>query len=588
MTLQRRLSAILAADIVGFSRMIRADEEGTLLALRKLRESLIDPKIAHFNGRIVKLMGDGMLVEFASVVDAVSCGVAVQSGMADQAAAPKEQQHFEFRIGINLGDVIIDGDDIHGDGVNVAARLEALAPPGGLCISGAVHDQVRDRLKIDFEPMGDQELKNIDRPVQAWQWTASDADADQPILAKPQPLELPKKPSIAVLAFDNMSGDPEQAYFADGIAEDIITALSRSKDLFVIARNSSFSYRDQSVDLRKVGRELGVRFVLKGSVRRAGNRVRITAQLIEAETGAHVWAEKYDRPIEDFFEVQDEITINVAGAVGSEIRSADIRRVAAEPLEKLQSWERLMKAYWHINKVTSAEVRIGQDICRQEIAAGGATASIYAALTWACAFEVLWNLGDRPPPEIIQEGIEAGRKAIALDAADETARSNLSFLLWISGQLEEAESQARTAIELNPMHIGSHFALASVLTYSGSRHFDEAMEASNFALRLGPRDFNRHLIYVHLAMACFLADKNTEAIKYAQAAIRHYHDFGTAFRMLAAALANDGQIDAAQAAWHNATKYNQIDRAAVNRIFKHASDAEKYISALGLAGGTLE
>ena len=504
MALERRLSAILAADVVGFSRMIRADEEGTLLALRDLRETLIDPKITQHKGRIVKLMGDGMLVEFASVVDTVSCGVEVQKSMATHHAERAGEPRFVFWVGINLGDVIIDGDYIHGDGVNVAARLEALAAPGGVCISGAVHDQVRDRLSTNFDPMGDQELKNIDRPVQAWQWRAGVADASQPILAKPPSLELPKKPWIAVLAFNDMSGDPEQEYFADGIAEEIITALSRSRGLFVVARNSSFSYRGQSVDVRKVGRELGVRFLLEGSVRRAGNRVRITAQLIEAETGSHVWAEKYDRPVEDIFDVQDEITINVAGAVGSEIRSADIRRVAAEPVEQLQAWERLVKAYWHINKLTTEHNHKGQEICRQEIAANGGSASIHAALAFACAWKVLWRLGDRSPPDIIKEGIEAGRKAVEIDAADETARSNLSFLLWISGQLEETESQARTAIELNPMHIGGYFSLASVLSYSGADCYGEAMDQLNFAMRLGPRDVNLHYIYVHIAMASLI------------------------------------------------------------------------------------
>lgn len=586
--MQRRLSAILAADVVGFSRMIREDEEGTLLALRRLREKLIDPKIAEFNGRIVKLMGDGMLVEFASVVDAVSCGVAIQSGILDYSDASNDTQHFVFRVGLNLGDVIIDGDDIQGDGVNVAARLEALAGPGGICISGAVHDQVRDRLKIDFEPMGDQDLKNIDRPVQAWQWTASNVDVRQPILAKPQSLELPKKPSIAVLAFDNMSGDPEQAYFADGIAEDIITALSRSRALFVIARNSSFSYRDRSVDLREVGRELGVRFVLEGSVRRSGSRVRITAQLIEAETGAHLWAEKYDRPVEDIFEVQDEITINVAGAVGSEIRNADIRRVAAEPLEQLHAWERLMKAYWHINRPNAEDNQKGQDICRQEIAADGGSAAIHAALALACGYEVMWGFAQRSPPDIIKEGIEAGRKAIELDGSDEIARGNLGLLLWISGHLEEAESQARAAIELYPMYMGGYLALASVLTYSGADYYDQAMSELNFALRLGPRDTNIHIVFVHLAMASFIAGKNNDAIRYAQSAIRHYHNFGTAFRILTAALADDGQIEAAQAAWKNALKYQQIDTAAVYRLFKNTDDANKFVSALGLAGGTLK
>ena len=308
---ERRLAAILAADVVGYSRLMGQDEAGTLARLRGHRRELIDPEIAEHKGRIVKTTGDGILIEFPSVVEAVACAVAVQRGMADRNAATPEDQRIVFRVGVNLGDIIFAEDnDIHGDGVNVAARLEGIAEPGGICISGIVHDQVRDKLDLAFEDMGEQSLKNIARPVRMYRVRLTPAETTPkgtPTESAPV-LALPDKPSIAVLPFANMSSDPEQEYFADGIAEDIITALSRYPSLFVIARNSCFTYKGRAVDVKQVGRELGVRYVLEGSLRKSGNRVRITAQLIEAGTGNHVWAERYDRDLADIFAVQDEIT----------------------------------------------------------------------------------------------------------------------------------------------------------------------------------------------------------------------------------------------------------------------------------------
>ena len=320
---QRRLAAIFAADVVGYSRLIRADEDGTLAALKNLQKDVIDPKLAAHHGRIVKLMGDGMLVEFGSVVDAVRAAVETQRAIAERNVEIPEEKRIEFRIGVNLGDVVIDDDDIHGDGVNVAARLEGLAEPGGICVSGNVYEEVRDRTTFAFEDLGDQEVKNIDRPVRVWRWIA-EAGMTASVAAKTdQPLPLPDKPSIAVLPFDNMSGDPEQEYFADGIAEDVITALSRFRSLFVIARNSSFSYKGTSPDIRTVARELGVRYVVEGSVRKAGNRVRITAQLIDATSGNHLWADRFDGSLDDVFDLQDQITEQIVVAVEPEIQTRE-------------------------------------------------------------------------------------------------------------------------------------------------------------------------------------------------------------------------------------------------------------------------
>ena len=334
--MERRLSAILATDVVGYSWLIRADEEGTIVALKALRADLIDPKLREHNGRIVKLMGDGMLAEFQSVVDAVRAAVETQQAVADHNSGIPKDKRIEFRVGINLGDVVIDGDDIHGDGVNVATRIEGLAEPGGICVSGKVYEEVRDRTDFAFEDLGEQAVKNIDRPVRVWRWRPNTGVSVEGSAKSDRAIPLPDKPSIAVLPFDNMSGDPEQEYFVDGISEDIITALSCFHWLFVIARNSSFTYRGKSVDIRQVSRDLAVRYVLEGSIRKVGNRVRITAQLIDGSSGSHIWVDRYDRQLDDIFELQDEITARIAAAVEPVLYAAEGARAEFKKPEQME------------------------------------------------------------------------------------------------------------------------------------------------------------------------------------------------------------------------------------------------------------
>src|SRR6202521_2781761 len=340
----RRLAAILAADVAGYSRLMGADEEGTHERLKAHRRALVDPKITEHRGRIVKTTGDGMLVEFASVVDAVRCAVEVQRGMAERNAEVPQEQRIEFRIGINVGDIILDGGDIFGDGVNVAARLEGLAEPGGICLSGDAQRQVRGKLDVVFEDAGEQRLKNIAWPVRVFRVRPAGAAAN----ARPA-LALPDKPSIAVLPFQNLSGDPEQEYFADGMVEDIITALSRFRNLFVISRNSSFTYKGHAVDVKQVGRELGVRYVLEGSVRKAANRVRITAQLIDAATGAHLWADRFDGGLEDIFSLQDQVTASVVGAIAPKLEQAEIERAKRKPTESLDAYDYYLRGIASVN-----------------------------------------------------------------------------------------------------------------------------------------------------------------------------------------------------------------------------------------------
>jgi adenylate cyclase len=339
---ERRLTAIFAGDVAGYSRLMGADEEGTLSRLNAHRREFLEPKIAEHRGRIVKRTGDGILIEFASAVDAARCAVEIQHGMIERNAPEPQDKRIEFRIGIHVGDVIIEDGDMFGDGVNIAARLEGIAQPGGICISDDAYRQVRGKLDANFQNAGEQELKNIARPVRVYHLRPGGGATETPALA------LPDKPSIAVLPFQNTSGDPEQEYFADGMVEDIITGLSRIKWLFVIARNSTFTYKGRAIDVKQVGRELGVRYVLEGSVRKAADRVRVSGQLIDAATGAHVWAQRFDRRLEDIFALQDEITLNVVGAIEPSLRDAEIERAKRKRPDSLDAYDLVLRAIPHV------------------------------------------------------------------------------------------------------------------------------------------------------------------------------------------------------------------------------------------------
>jgi len=481
---ERRLAAILAADVVGYSRLIRVDEEGTLLALRELHDELIDPEIAKHRGRIVKLMGDGILAEFASVVDAVACSAEVQKALIDRNADLPQARKIVFRIGVNLGDVVIDGDDIHGDGVNVAARLEALSEPNGMCISSAVHEQVRDRLDLLFEDHGDQEVKNIDRPVRVWKWSvAGSASAIDPV-SEEKSLPLPEKPSIAALPFDNMSGDPEQEYFADGITEDIITDLSKVSSLFVIARNSSFAYKGQSPDVRKVCSELGVRYVLEGSVRKAGSKVRISAQLIDGSTGGHLWAERYDRDLEDIFAVQDEVTgeivaaLNVALTTSEQTRREDPRKVNPD------AYDCLVRARACLLQFTENALIECRAMLKNAIALDPDFAPAYAnlALVQCVEFANGWNGAG---PDHLTKALELAHKALAADENEPQAHHALALAnMWMK-DLGAAAQAAERAIELDPNFAGAYTVLGSVRDYAGQH--DSAVTLLQQAIRLDPQ-----------------------------------------------------------------------------------------------------
>jgi TolB-like protein/class 3 adenylate cyclase len=448
---ERRLAAVLAADVAGYSRLMGADEEGTLARLKAVRKTLVDPTIAEHRGRIVKTTGDGMLVEFASAVDAVRGALEVQRGTAEQNASTPQAQRIEFRIGIHVGDIILDGGDIFGDSVNIAARLEAIAEPGGICISNDAYRQVRGKVDIGCDDIGPQFLKNIAEPVQAWRvrlnaQTASVVQSGSPTI-EPQPLLLPDKPSIAVLPFQNMSGDPEQEYFADGIVEDIITALSRFKSLFVIARNSSFTYKGKAVDIKQVGRELGVRYVLEGGIRRAGGKVRITAQLIEAASNNHLWAEKLDGDLGDIFTLQDNLTMSIVSSVATRLEQAEFERLRRKPTTDLDAYDLYLRALPLRREGRRDEAY--KAFC-QAFALDPNFASAYA-MAAECLFSKQAGLGSPLSADDHSESLRLARLAAKLGQEDAHALARASHVLANLGrQYDLAKELADRAVSLNP------------------------------------------------------------------------------------------------------------------------------------------
>jgi TolB-like protein/class 3 adenylate cyclase len=484
MTATRRLAAILAADVAGYSRLMGADEEGTHERLKEHLRELVDPKIKEHRGRVVKNTGDGFLAEFASVVDAVRCAVEVQRGMIDREPEMPDDQRTRFRIGINLGDVIAEEHDIFGDGVNVAARLEALAEPGGICVSRVVRDQIRGKLDFAFDDMGEQQVKNITRPVRAYRIGLGQR-SPSPTSAAPV-LALPDKPSIAVLPFQNMSGDPEQDYFVDGMVEEIITALSRIRWLFVIARNSSFTYKGQAVDVKRVGRELGVRYVLEGSVRKGGNRVRITAQLIDALTDAHLWADRFDGLIAGVFELQDEVASSVAGVIEPALLAAEIRRSAERPTSDLTAYDLYLRALplyesGEKNQTIEALELLGQAIGRDP------RYSLALALAAQCHAH-LHVSGWTDDPELHRgRAVDLARRALSGAGDDPNTLGRAAHALGYSGgDLDAATALVDRCLELNPSYASGWINSGWLKLWAGQP--DLAIEHLETGLRLNPRD----------------------------------------------------------------------------------------------------
>jgi adenylate cyclase len=536
----RRLAAILALDVVGYSRLMGADEAGTARAVREHREEA-RPIVARFGGRIVKTMGDGMLLEFPSVVAAVECALAIQQQRNECDSETPETRRIVYRIGVNLGDVLIEADDILGDGVNIAARLEAICEPGGVLISGSAFDQVEGKIDASFLDLGEQTLKNIARPVRAYRVKkADDVSEPKPPTARPP---LPAKPSIAVLAFQNMSGDAEQEYFADGMVDDIITGLSRIKWLFVIARNSSFVYKGRAVDVRQAGRELGVRYVLEGGVRKSGARVRINAQLLEAETGAHLWADKFDGGLDDVFDLQDQITDRVVGIVEPSVRQSEIERSRRKRPENLDAHDLYLRALPHVTSMKPDDVNAGAALLERALALDPDYAAAHALL--ARCLEI----------RFMQQGFADADRTAALRHADAAIAGGaddaaaLGFAAVVISQLgrnnEAASNAIRRALSLNPSCAAAHYMAAQIHSFSGDGA--AATTHAHRALRLSPFDPMAYLAHAALGVVAMQEARYDDAASSYAKAAQTSSGYGPLYMGQAAALALAGRLEEARA-----------------------------------------
>ncbi|MCH8154886.1 MAG: adenylate/guanylate cyclase domain-containing protein, partial [Proteobacteria bacterium] len=582
--MERRLAAILAADVVGYTRLMRADEVGTLQRLTALREGVLEPLIAEHTGRVVKLMGDGLLVEFASLVDAVGCAVAWQTAVDEHEAERPEDNRFCFRIGINLGDVIVEGEDIHGDGVNIAARLEGLAEPGGICLSGDAYRQVRGKVEADFEDLGEREVKNLAEPLRVYR-IAIKGPSPAPTATVTRPLPLPDKPSIAVLPFDNMSGDPEQEYLADGISEDLITALSKVRWFFVIARNSTFTYKGQAVEVTQVARELGVRYVIEGSVRKAGNRVRISAQLIDATTGRHVWAERYDRDLADIFELQDEMTQTIVAAVEPELGAAERERALSKPPENLDAWETYQRGLWHLWNFTKDDNAKAPHLLRRahELDPGFATAYAHEADSRYINVIMGWA---EDPDQTLAAGMTAAKKALALDDKDAVAYFAAGRVHMMLGEHDASIGALETSLTLNPNFAQAYHGLGFALTLAG--RIEDALDSLAKAERLSPRDPLLWAFTVVHALACILSHDYETAVHWARRAMQIPRATGYwPHAVLAAPLAQLGRIEQARAAVKAALEQKpDLSLSYLKKTLptKHPGGLDPYLDGLRKAG----
>lgn len=622
----RRLAAILTADVVGYSRLMGADEEGTLAALRALRSEVIDPAIAKHHGRLVKTTGDGLLVEFASVVDALRCAIAWQQGVARVNAGIAEDRRIVFRIGINLGDVIVEDGDIYGDGVNVAARLETLARPGTICLSRAARDQVRDKLPVQFESLGALEVKNIARPVQAylvkpgggvgagtaprrhirpWPWPAlpaaaimlmitaglflwyapwsTNAERDAPGLQAPgAALPLPDKPSIAVLPFDNLGADAQSLRLGEALAENIIASLSKLPQMFVIARNSSFAYKGQAVNVLAVSKELGVRYVLEGSVQQVGARVRINTQLVDATTGFHLWSETFDRQIEDIFALQDDITLNVVTALQVELTQGEVAKVRQRGTQNLRAWLLVNQSFEHLVRFTREDNAQARKLAEEAIALDPnyAEAHVRLARTYLADFHSGWATNR---DAALRRSVELAQQALRLDDTYPDTYHLLSAIYLFVNRHDDAKLTIRKALDLSPNHSLAKANLGMVLTYSGEA--EAAIPVLKEAMRQSP--IYPDWFLSELARAYFQTGRYDEAVQVLERRLEHDPNSGEALILLAAAQSGAGRLSEAKAAL---TKFLEprpaytLRHYASGEFYKSPGDLDRVLDALRKAG----
>jgi TolB-like protein/Flp pilus assembly protein TadD len=579
---RRKLTAILSADVEGYSRLMDNDEAATIRTLTDYRQAMSN-LIEQHSGRVVDTTGDNLLAEFTSAVEAVNCAVEIQLELAERNNKLPYERKMKFRIGIHVGDVVEEEDRIYGDGVNIAARVEGLAMAGGICISGGVYDQIENKLDFEYTFLGEQKVKNIARPVQVYR-VKIESNIAVPKVSRT--FESPDKPSIAVLPFVNMSGDSEQEYFADGVTEDIITVLSKFRWFFVIARNSVFTYKNKPVDVKQVARDLGVRYVLEGSVRKAGNRVRITAQLIDASTGHHVWAERYDRQLEDIFAVQDEITQSIVTSVGPEFISAEMKRAQRKDVRSLDAWDYAMRASSHLSRYTHKDAIEAQRLLQKAIELDPMSTHAFCLLTLSHLMQEQFGWSESAAYSI-KEAANSAQSAVALDDRDAWAHTALGLVDLVSKRYDNAIRRLERAIDLNPNLANAYGGLGQALSLAGE--YEAAISQINKAIRLSPRDPFIVIWLGHLGLAAFAEERYEDACEWGLKIIQENPHFPGGHRLLAASYGQLGRIKEAEAELKESFLLMPgmtADDVRKQVPFKNASIMERYIEGLRKAGLT--
>ena len=583
---QRKLAAVLAADVVGYSRLMGRDEAGTHARLKEHRAQRLEPALARNGGRLVKLTGDGVLAEFASAVDALRAAIDFQQAVDEANATLPVEQRIVFRVGLHIGDLIVDGDDLYGDGVNVAARLEGEAAPGGIVVSGALHDAAAGRLQAEFVDLGRLSLKNIDRPVQAYriEWQGQQQTSVSAAGAT-TPLPLPDKPSIAVLPFQNMSVDPEQEYFVDGLVEDIITALSRVKWFFVIARNSSFTYKGKSVDVRRVGQELGVRYILEGSIRKAGNRVRLTAQLIEARNGNHLWADKYDGTLDQIFDLQDQIVEKLIGAIEPKLRLSETTRSHQKRPENLKAFDLALQAMFKFTQMTSESLADAIGLLDRAIVLEPSYAHALGLAASIRAHQALFGWSANAERDMM-EAVALSRRALDTDPEDPMAlRTAATTTALVKKDYQGSLDFVDRSLEIDANSAMSWGIRGYTNLYAGES--DQAVSDLQRALRLSPYDQWGAQYSSGIALALLIADLSEESLRWARKAVQQNPHWTGAQRVLIAALALVDRIEEAEAmakAFLEIEPNFSVRRYAEGAPFRRTAGYERFFAALRLAG----
>lgn len=570
---ERRLAAILVADIVGFSRMMAADESGTLASIKVHRTEIFEPKTREYRGRVIKLMGDGTLMEFSSVVDAVAFAIDVQQTLASSNAGLPAEQTISYRIGVNLGDIIVDGEDVYGDGVNVAARLEPLAPAGGICISGGVFEQIKRKVEQEFMPQGSRLLKNLAEPVNIWTWSPT---GESPPYVPVMPVPLPGKASIAVLPFASRAADSDDDYFADGISEDIITGLSRCGWLFVIARNSSFRYRGTATDIRQVGRELGVRYVLEGSVRRSGNHVRVNCQLVESENGVSLWAVRLDHSLTDIFELQDDITQGVIAALEPTLKKAEIDQTKRKRPEDLDAYDFYLRALQKMYDTKPGGHMTALEFVAKALELEPDYAEAHGVAAWCYFARSLWEGSLPDPHKVSMLGHARAVQALPTDDASSLAHAAIAIALG-EREFETALAMIERAIASNPCSVHAYGHGCVINTWAGN--YDRAIEMSERALRLSPFDPMSVMPLAGQAGAWLMKGEYVKAVDYAKRALQIYPSHTPSFLITIASMMRLGQQDNAR---HTAQRL--LAASPGYHIVPKAPVLEHFVAELRAAG----